>query len=69
METFLITLGAFSIIILIMSVGILFNRKPIKGTCGGISAVMGTSSCDICEHKDTCSEEEKAVCENNTVAN
>ena len=36
------------LIILAMSVGVIFTRKPIKGTCGGIAALGMDQSCDIC---------------------
>lgn len=52
METLLFSLGAFGVVILIMSVGVLFKRNPIAGSCGGIANLMG--SCDICEKKSEC---------------
>jgi uncharacterized protein len=60
METILFTLGAFLVAVLIMSVGILFKRKPIAGSCGGIANLMG--SCDICEKKSECIEKNKPQC-------
>ncbi len=54
METLLFSLGAFAVVILIMSVGVLFKRSPIAGSCGGIANLMG--SCDICEKKSECIE-------------
>lgn len=59
METLLFSLGAFAIVLLIMSVGVLFKRKPIAGSCGGIANLMG--SCDICEKKSECIDKKKAV--------
>jgi uncharacterized protein len=52
MDTLLFTLAFFGAAILIMSVGVLFKRKPIQGSCGGIANFMG--SCDICEKKSEC---------------
>jgi hypothetical protein len=40
-----------------MSVGILFKRKPIQGSCGGIANFMG--SCDICDKKSECIDKMK----------
>lgn len=61
METIFITLGVFLTAVLIMSVGILFKRKPIAGSCGGIANFMG--SCDICEKKSECIDKvKKADC-------
>ena len=44
MELFL---GVLVLIIAIagMSVGVIFNRKPLSGSCGGLSS---TGSCSIC---------------------
>jgi hypothetical protein len=62
MDTLLFTLAFFGTAILIMSVGVLFKRKPIEGSCGGISRLMGT--CDICDKKDDCIDKIKALSEN-----
>lgn len=35
-------------IVLIMSVGVLMGRKPIKGSCGGMSALGMGTACDVC---------------------
>jgi uncharacterized protein len=60
METILFTLGAFVTVVLIMSVGVLFKRKPIAGSCGGIANLMG--SCDICEKRSECFDKLKSDC-------
>lgn len=57
MEIFFVTLGVFLGAILVMSVGVLFKRKPIQGSCGGIANFMG--SCDICELKSECVDKKK----------
>jgi len=31
-----------------MAVGVAFGRKPITGSCGGLSALEGDTTCDIC---------------------
>lgn len=54
METVLFSLGGFATVVLIMSVGVIFKRKPIAGSCGGIANLMG--SCDLCEKKSECIE-------------
>ena len=61
METILFSLGIFGVMILIMSVGVLFKRNPLKGTCGGIASLMG--SCDVCDKKNECSEAKKIQCQ------
>ena len=44
-------IASFIVVVLIvagMSVGVLFGRKPIKGTCGGLNNAEGQSSCQLC---------------------
>ncbi|MDG6895607.1 (Na+)-NQR maturation NqrM [Volucribacter amazonae] len=48
MKTFLITLVIFLLIILAMALGYIFNRKELKGSCGGMSAMGIEKMCD-CE--------------------
>ena len=31
-----------------MAIGVLLGRKPIKGSCGGMSALGIDKACDIC---------------------
>jgi uncharacterized protein len=59
METLIFTLGFFGAAILIMSIGVMFKRKPIAGSCGGISSLMG--SCDICDKKEHCIDKIKEL--------
>lgn len=47
-------------IVLIMSIGMLIARKPIKGSCGGLSAIGMKSACDVCGGDDeTCEKEQQ----------
>jgi hypothetical protein len=39
MNTFLITLLVVGLVILAMAVGVLFGRKPISGSCGGLGSM------------------------------
>lgn len=48
METFLITFFIMLIVIVIMAVGYIFQRKKIQGSCGGISNLGLEKVCD-CE--------------------
>ncbi|RBW49983.1 (Na+)-NQR maturation NqrM [Marinobacter sp. F3R11] len=48
MGTFLLVFLIVVILVAGMSVGVIFGRKPISGTCGGIGALGISSSCDIC---------------------
>lgn len=61
MEIVILTLGVFLGVVLAMSVGVIFKRKPIQGSCGGIASLMG--SCDVCDMKDECVDKKKADCE------
>lgn len=36
MTLFLITFGVIAVVIAIMSVGVIFGRHAIKGSCGGV---------------------------------
>ena len=44
MTTLLFTLGFFLLMALGMAVGVLAGRGPIKGSCGGMSAMSGEDS-------------------------
>ncbi|MCW8194054.1 (Na+)-NQR maturation NqrM [Proteobacteria bacterium 005FR1] len=35
-------------VVAIMSVGVIMGREPIKGSCGGMSALGMDTACDIC---------------------
>ncbi|MFK7641948.1 (Na+)-NQR maturation NqrM [Neisseria oralis] len=48
MYTILLTFGFFLLIILGMSVGYIFSKRTIKGSCGGISSLGMKKVCD-CE--------------------
>lgn len=48
MEVMIMTFAALIIIVVAMSVGVLLGRKPIKGSCGGMSALGMDTVCDIC---------------------
>jgi hypothetical protein len=46
--TFLLTLTVFVVIVVAMSVGVIFGRPPITGSCGGLGAVGIDQECVIC---------------------
>ena len=48
MTTLLFAFGAMLMIIGGMAVGVMFGRSPIKGSCGGMSAVGIDAECEIC---------------------
>lgn len=55
MATVLITFGTFLIVILLMAIGVILNKKTIQGSCGGLNNVGVDKVCnceDVCdEHK------------------
>ena len=48
METFLFAFVFIAIVVTIMSVGVIFGRAPIKGSCGGMGAVGIDAACELC---------------------
>ena len=48
MIIFFITLGVLALVITGMAIGVIMGRGPIKGSCGGMSAVGIDSNCEIC---------------------
>ncbi len=48
MTTLLLAFGAMLTIVGAMAVGVMFGRAPIKGSCGGMSALGIDAQCEIC---------------------
>jgi len=48
MTTYILAFGILGLVILGMSVGVIFGRSPIKGSCGGMSALGIDTECEIC---------------------
>jgi hypothetical protein len=46
--TFLITVSAMAVLVAAMAVGVMFGRKPLQGSCGGLNAVGLNGECKIC---------------------
>ncbi len=63
--TFLGTLLAFVIVVLAMAVGVIFGRKRIQGSCGGIASLQSgaiSPECSMCSRPtQECSELKKAI--------
>ena len=60
MEIFGLVFVFLLIIVTVMSVGIIFGRKPIAGSCGGMAALGMDTACDICHgDKSVCDDEEE----------
>lgn len=61
MDTMILTFAVLLLIITAMSVGVLMGRKPIAGSCGGMSAIGMDTVCDICGgDPNKCDEEQEA---------
>ena len=48
MKTIMLTFVVMCLVIVAMAVGVMFKRKPITGTCGGLNAVGLRGECEIC---------------------
>lgn len=46
MDTFILAFALFAIVIIIMAVGYIFQRKTIGGSCGGLDALGIEKACD-----------------------
>lgn len=53
MTLFLVSLVAIMLMILLMSVGVLAGREPLKGTCGGLNRFTGDKECPVCGGDNT----------------
>ena len=58
MVTFILAAILFGLVMAGMAVGVIFQNKPIKGSCGGLNNVGLGGSCDICGADTTKCEEE-----------
>jgi len=47
MGLFVITVVVVGIALAAMSIGVIFGREPIKGSCGGLGNIAG-AECGIC---------------------
>ncbi|OIQ25758.1 (Na+)-NQR maturation NqrM [uncultured Vibrio sp.] len=56
MTTFLVTFGVFLAVIAAMAVGFIFQRKVVKGSCGGLDA-MGIDK--VCSCPEPCDARKK----------
>lgn len=59
-SVFIITFVVFALVLSAMAVGVVFANKPIKGSCGGMSALGIDTACDICGgDPQRCDEEQQ----------
>jgi len=63
METFILTFVVLLILIGGMAVGVIMGRKPISGSCGGMTALGMDVACDVCKgDAEVCeTEQQKAI--------
>lgn len=64
MGTILVTLLFMLLVVALMSVGVIFGRKPITGSCGGVGQALGEKDyvCDICGGDESkCEEKQNAA--------
>lgn len=62
MKIFFLTLAALVLVMLGMAVGVLFSNRKLKGSCGGLGAIMG-EDCEFCDKKknNLCPNEKTSV--------
>ncbi|ODS05520.1 (Na+)-NQR maturation NqrM [Vibrio scophthalmi] len=56
--TFVFALIGFVVVISLMAIGVLFSRKPIAGSCGGLANIDIERECN-CE--EVCDEHRKTL--------
>ncbi|MCO4785998.1 (Na+)-NQR maturation NqrM [Marinomonas gallaica] len=60
MTTIVLAFVLMIALVVAMAVGVLMGRKPISGSCGGMSALNMEVACDICGgDKGKCEKETK----------
>lgn len=48
LNMFMVVFAFMALFVLVMAVGVMFGRKPIAGSCGGMAAIGMESECDVC---------------------
>ena len=62
MTMFIVTFCFIAFVITAMAIGVIMGRKPISGSCGGMSALGMETECDICGGDQAkCDEENERV--------
>ena len=62
MTMFFVTLLFIILFTLLMYIGVLLNRKPLEGSCGGLGKIMG-EDCAFCDKKEKCKKAVKSACD------
>jgi len=58
MEMFIVVFVAMLIFVILMAIGVIVAKKPITGSCGGMSAIGMDTACDVCGGDQTICETE-----------
>lgn len=63
MQTLFVTLAVMLLFFLLMSVGVIFGRTPLKGSCGGVGKALGEKDyvCDVCGGDESKCEEKQSA--------
>jgi len=60
MDMFIVVFTFMLLFVVLMAIGLILGRKPIAGSCGGMSAVGMEAACDVCGgDKNKCDTEVK----------
>lgn len=43
-----ISFGVFLLFFIFMGIGYMVKKQPLKGSCGGVAALMGDTHCQFC---------------------
>lgn len=61
MTIFILTFIIFVLVVAGMAIGVMIANKPIKGSCGGMSALGMNTECEICGgDKNKCEKEQES---------
>lgn len=65
METTILAFVVLALVMAAMAVGVIVKGKPIKGSCGGMSAMGMETECDVCGgDRNRCEKEEAGSVKN-----
>lgn len=66
MMVFLLTLAIMLLVAAGIAVGVIFGRKPLQGSCGGVGKALADPNyvCDLCGGDEAKCEEQKAQSQN-----
>lgn len=64
----ILSVGVLGLVMAVMAVGVMMGRSPIKGSCGGMSAIGMKGACDICGGDTSDCESNKGSPRKNTAS-